>query len=253
MTRVVVLAGSEPLAYSGLEADVRHLTALDCDAISIPTARTRQALDRVLAIESSHVGWIEQVLVAGLQDADAVKIGMLHRGAVSDVVASALEGCSVPVVCDPVLAATGGHALLDAAGKDSLLSRLMPRISVLTPNLPELAALTGAERPGEMVVVAAARSLIDRGARAVLVKGGHAIHGAEVTDVLVTEDSVERFASPRIAGPVPRGTGCALSSSIAAELAAGVGVTVAVASSRARISEAIARAVALGTRFLTLR
>lgn len=248
--RVLVFAGSDPLAYSGLEADVRHLHALGCEASSIPTARTRQSVDRVLSVEPALPDWIGQVAPHALRDSCAVKIGMLHRREIVSVIASVLDGTSVPVVCDPVLGASDGSELLDQAGRVALLEDLLPSVTLVTPNLDELRALV----PDVDDPESAAGLLIEGGAGAVLIKGGHGADADVVEDVLVTSaGETKRWTSRRVPGVSPRGTGCALSSAIAAGLASGRELGEAVEAARELVHDGIVRCLELGTRFLTIR
>jgi hydroxymethylpyrimidine/phosphomethylpyrimidine kinase len=153
---------------------------------------------------------------------DAIKIGMLGtRAVVLAVAASLAERSMVPVVVDPVLAATSGAILLDAAGQAALREMLLPRATLLTPNIPEVAALLGVERAGdELQLLQQGRALLALGARAMLLKGGHG-SGELATDLLLTATAVQRLSAPRAARE-QRGTGCALGSAIAAGLAAGM-------------------------------
>jgi hydroxymethylpyrimidine/phosphomethylpyrimidine kinase len=156
----------------------------------------------------------------------AVKIGMLGTAAIVDAVASALPAReSVPIVLDPVLVSSSGGMLLDEAGRERLRCGLLPRVTLLTPNIPEAAALLGEEPVGdERARLAQARALLRLGCEAVLLKGGHAI-GPTVLDLLIGPGGeVVRLASPRVPVQAARGTGCQLASAIAAGLASGRGL-----------------------------
>ena len=173
----------------------------------------------------------------------AVKIGMLATSEVIEAVAGALEALpGVPVVLDPVMVAASGDVLLDEDAIDTLRTVLLPRAIVITPNLPEAAKLLGvyiAKTEAEMVEQA--QRLKALGAKAVLVKGGHA-DGPEAVDLLLDAEGELRVAAPRVATRNTHGTGCTLSSAIAAELAKGASLREAVAAAKAYVTAAIAAA-----------
>lgn len=175
----------------------------------------------------------------------AVKIGMLGTAATIDAVVSVLAGnLPVPIVLDPVLASTSGHALLNIDAVDALKYKLMPLCQLVTPNLPELALLT--EQPVascEREIVHQAEMLLATGVQAVLVKGGHA-DGDRSTDLLVTSDGTQRsFEAPRLGGTM-RGTGCMLASAIAAHLALGEPLEASIAKAKRHVFTRFAAAAA---------
>ena len=176
-------------------------------------------------------------------DIGAVKIGMLSRAPIIDAVADGLvKHKAKNIVLDPVMVATSGDRLLDGAAIDVLRSKLIPRAIVITPNLPEAAALLSApvaQSEGEMR--AQAEKLIAGGARAVLIKGGHG-KDAEAVDLLVEPTSVTRLAATRVTTRNTHGTGCTLSSAIAAGLAKGQSLGEAVRAAKTYITDAIAAA-----------
>jgi hydroxymethylpyrimidine/phosphomethylpyrimidine kinase len=171
----------------------------------------------------------------------AVKIGMLASAAVVHAVAEALAPhARVPVVLDPVLLSTSGGELLEEGGRRALMERLLAGTALLTPNIPEAAALLGcAVARSEVQALEQARELLARGARAVLLKGGHA-GGPDSVDLLVTPQGLERLSAPRL-GKTLRGTGCALASAIAAYLALGAPLSPACAQAKAYLSALLAR------------
>jgi hydroxymethylpyrimidine/phosphomethylpyrimidine kinase len=181
--------------------------------------------------------------------ADAVKIGMLSSAAIVRAVADRLrfhlKGKEVPVVLDPVMIAKSGDRLLRADAVEALRTDLLPLATLVTPNVPELETLTGLAAGTEEERLAAARALAARGP-AVLAKGGHA-EGEEVVDLLIERDGrVHRFAHPRLHTPSTHGTGCTLSSAIAARLGAGEELPRAVAGAIDYLSGALAAAYPLG-------
>jgi hydroxymethylpyrimidine/phosphomethylpyrimidine kinase len=186
-------------------------------------------------------------LAAVLDDlgVDAVKVGMLASAATVEVVIAALAPLrAVPIVVDPVMVAKGGAALLADDAVASLRHGLLPLATVVTPNLPEAARLTGQPVDDEAQRLAAARQLAVAGC-AVLLKGGHGT-GDELVDLLVDGAEVDRFVHPRQHTRAVHGTGCTLSSAIAARLARGEPLALAVGAAIAYVQEAIATAPGLG-------
>ncbi len=223
---VLAIAGTDSSGGAGLLRDVQTLEAMGAQALCAVTAVTAQTDSRVLAVHVIPPDQVRLQIEAAFatQRVRAVKIGMLGDRATIDAVADALaEAPRVPVVLDPVLRASSGGVLLDDPGYERLRSRLMPQVSLLTPNIPEAAWLNGAT-PGEDATVNQriewAQALLAGGARAVLLKGGHA-QGRDATDVLVRPGLEPQWlSSPRLSAR-SRGTGCALAAAIAAALATG--------------------------------
>ncbi|MSR75449.1 MAG: hydroxymethylpyrimidine/phosphomethylpyrimidine kinase [Planctomycetes bacterium] len=245
---VLVLAGSDPLGYSGLQADLRHLAHAGVSAYGVPTALTLQALDRVESVEAVPAVALHQALQLALADGEigAVKIGMLPGVAQIGACVEGLAALRAPVVLDPVLAATSGVVFLDDDGLVALRTRLLPRVSLLTPNMPELQRLSGMPVSTREEQIAAMRSLR---VSAVLLKGGHA-EGTVVEDLLLHAETLTVFSGPRLQGTLPRGTGCMLSTLIAARLAGGSSMPEAVGQARAVVLQAIAQALRAGSRRL---
>lgn len=226
MTRpaVLVIAGSDSSAGAGIAQDLRTLADLGVEGLCAVTAVTAQSNARVEGIHPVPADFVRLQIEAACRTRlpDAVKVGMLGGRAVAEAVAAALVlHPQIPVVVDPVLVASSGGALLDSEGRTALIERLLPRASLVTPNVPEAAALLGEPLAfDEATLIAQARRIVSLGARAVLLKGGHA-GGGEAVDWLVSSDRpLERLTAPRLQA-TRRGTGCALASAIAAELARG--------------------------------
>ena len=224
MSGVLVIAGSDSSGGAGLTRDVETLANLRVGALCALTAVTAQSDAAVTAVEVLPAAIVRAQIEAAFASGrvDAVKIGMLATRAVVLEVAAALAAHpTVPVVLDPVLASTSGAALLDAPGRAVLRERLLSRATLITPNVPEAAALLDvASGLSEAQLLAQGEALLALGARAVLLKGGHA-QGATATDLLLMPGRpTRRLSAPRISREL-RGTGCALSSAIAAGLAAG--------------------------------
>jgi len=224
---VLAIGGTDSSGGAGLTRDADVLAECGVAAPIAVTAVTVQSDERVIDVLAMPARLVrEQVRAAfATHDIRAVKIGMVGTRDVVEAIADTLPPrADVPIVLDPVLAASSGGPLLDERGLAALRELLLPRARLLTPNVPEAAILLGEpEAEDEAGITAQALRLCAYGPRAVLVKGGHA-RGAECVDVLANADGeTERLASPRL--PIPmRGTGCALASAIAAGLARGMPV-----------------------------
>lgn len=245
MSSVLVIAASDSSGGAGLTRDVETLThlgtALRC-AVTAVTVQTDAQLREVHVVPPALV---RAQIAAALEGGGigAVKIGMLASAATVQAVAEALPPTSMPIVLDPVLAASSGGALLEAEGKALLQRLLIPRVTLLTPNLPEAAALLGEPlAASEAAQLAQLRALVALGAPAVLLKGGHAPAPADrVTDwLLVAGAEVMQLQVARVPAQ-RRGTGCSASSAIAAYLAAGKSLTEACRAAQAYVAAALRR------------
>jgi len=234
---VLTIAGSDSGGASGIQADLKTFAAFGLHGLSAVTAVTAQNLDSLVSVHcvpSRELAYQLEALFAGF-DIAAIKIGMLGNAANVFAVATALRAARARnVVLDPVLESTSGVALLSARGVRVLREQLIPLADVLTPNLPEAAILLGTPVHG---AGAAAHDLRALGARAVLLKGGHA-RGRVVRDALADARGVEEFRHERLAMRV-RGTGCVLSSAIACGLARGQSVRTAVAAAEQFLQTAL--------------
>ncbi|MEM9604551.1 MAG: bifunctional hydroxymethylpyrimidine kinase/phosphomethylpyrimidine kinase [Pseudomonadota bacterium] len=242
MTAIALtIAGSDSGGGAGIQADLKTFSALGVYGASVLTAVTAQNTRAVTAVQDIEPGVIAAQIDAVCSDLDvgAIKIGMLSSVTIIDVVADALADVRCPVVLDPVMVAKSGDALLARDAVAHLRTRLLPLAHVVTPNLPEAAQLLDGEpahTPDEMAEQANALRAL--GAGAVLMKGGHA-EGAVCTDVLVGGDGSERFEAERVRTRNTHGTGCTLSSAIAAHLARGHTLPSAVAASHRYLQAAI--------------
>ncbi len=247
--RVLIVAGSDSGGGAGIQADIKTVTALGGYAMTAVTALTAQNTLGVHGVFGVDPAFIARQMTVVLDDlgADALKTGMLHSvpviSAVCDVIAA--RAGNIPLVADPVMYAKGGHALLQPDAVETLTTRLLPLAAVITPNLPEAAALTGIDIRTVEDMEAAGHALIGRGAGAALIKGGH-LEGPLVCDVLVQGSGVRVFEEARIATKHTHGTGCTLASAIACGLAQGKDLENAVARARAYVRRAIERAPGLG-------
>ena len=224
MTAVLVIAGSDSSGGAGLVRDVRTLTRLGSHALCAVTAVTAQSDSEVRAVHPMPPDLVRAQIAAAFatRRVGAIKIGMLGTGAVALAVAASLPPREqVPMVLDPVLLSSSGGVLLDDAGRTALREELLPRATLVTPNVAELASLLGvAAAATEAELIEQGRALLELGPRSVLVKGGHG-GGREAVDLLLLErEPLRRLRAPRSARTL-RGTGCALASAIAAGLAAG--------------------------------
>jgi hydroxymethylpyrimidine/phosphomethylpyrimidine kinase len=244
--RILIVAGSDSSGGAGIQADIKTVTMLGGYGATAVTAVTVQDTTGVHGVHpiASEVVAAQMRAVLGDIGVDAVKLGMLGSAEVIAAVAEVLRGVTVPIVLDPVMVAKGGASLLDDDAVAALMA-LLPLAALVTPNTPELAALTGVEIDDEGDALLAAQELLGQGARAVLAKGGH-LSGDEVVDWLVTRNGHTRFASPRIASRHTHGTGCTLASAIAVGLGRGEPLVTAVAAARAYVAGAIEHAPGFG-------
>jgi hydroxymethylpyrimidine/phosphomethylpyrimidine kinase len=231
--RILIIAGSDSSGGAGIQADIKTVTMLGGYAASAVTAVTVQNTLGVSAVHAIPAAVVAAQMRAVIDDigVDAVKIGMLGDAELIAAVAEVLRGVNVPIVLDPVMVAKGGAQLLADDAVAALVRHMMPLATIVTPNTPELAALTGTEVEDEGDAVLAAQELLGMGARAVLAKGGH-LAGDEVADWLITANVQRRFASPRIDTRHTHGTGCTLASAIAVGLGRGEPLADAVATAR---------------------
>jgi len=247
--RVLIIAGSDPSGGAGVQADIKTVTALGGYAAAAITALTVQNTMGVSSVHPVSPEIIRDQIAAALEDigADAIKIGMIGERAAGAAIADALLELAptVPLVLDPVLVATSGDALADAAVPSLLLERLVPISAVVTPNADEAARLSGVAIKNADDMAAAGAALLRRGATAALVKGGH-LEGEIVEDALVTLEGVRLFKNPRIATTSTHGTGCTLASAIAVGIAQKMPLAAAVERAIAYVREAIRTAPGFG-------
>lgn len=247
--RLLVIAGSDPSGGAGLQADIKTACAFDVYAMTAITAVTMQDTKGVRAIHPIPAAIVRDQIAACLSDigADAIKIGMLGSAALVKAMADVLEkkARKIPVVLDPVMASTSGRRLLAANAVATLKARLLPLAALVTPNIPEAQKLAGMRGTHRDEAERAGRALVALGARAALIKGGHATR-ATIDDVLVWEGGVEVYAYPRLKTRHTHGTGCTLSTAIACGLAKGMSLPLAVGRAREFVQEAVATAPGLG-------
>jgi hydroxymethylpyrimidine/phosphomethylpyrimidine kinase len=246
MTPVALtIAGSDSSGGAGIQADLKTFAALGVYGASVITALTAQNTNGVTGIHQVPAAFVTAQINAVFSDLDigAVKIGMVADLAVIDAIAAGVARWSPKhVVLDPVMVATSGDRLLAAEAVDALRTKLIPLMSLITPNLPEAAVLLNEPvAASESAIESQGRRLLAMGCQAVLIKGGHG-EGAESIDYLVSSSGTIALAAPRITTKNTHGTGCSLSSAIAAGLAKGEDMETAVRNAKTWISAAIAAA-----------
>ncbi|MBX3278845.1 MAG: bifunctional hydroxymethylpyrimidine kinase/phosphomethylpyrimidine kinase [Acidobacteria bacterium] len=255
MRVVISIAGFDPSGGAGTLADVKTFAAFGVFGAAAVTSLTSQNTLAVYGAFHQTADVVRAQIEPVLEDYEiaAVKIGMLATLEVIDAVADIVGVRRLPhVVLDPVIRSTSGYDLIDDRAAVHLRDRLMPLAEVVTPNLAEAERLTGMRVRTIAEMESAGRRLREMGARAVLVKGGHLLNEAndeandEAVDLLVDDRGVQRFASPRVETGSTHGTGCTLSSAIAAMLARGADLPEAVSRSKQYLVEALRAAPGIG-------
>lgn len=247
--RVLIVAGSDSGGGAGIQADIKTVTALGGYAATAVTALTAQDTRDVYEVVAVDPAFIRKQMEVVMDDigADAIKLGMLHDESVIDAVCAVLEGSAadIPVVTDPVMVAKGGARLLSERAVDTLRNRLLPLSRIVTPNVPEAEVIAGMSIRDEKDRRAAAAKILDLGAGAVLLKGGH-MEGDIVADVFATAAESRVFEHRRINTTSTHGTGCTLSSAVATGIARGLDLETAVGRAIDYVHEAIRRAPGFG-------
>lgn len=238
----LTIAGSDSSGGAGIQADLKSFSALGVYGASVLTAITAQNTRGVQGVHAIPAAFITAQIESVLTDLDvrAVKTGML---ATQETVEAVVRGLAriphVPLVADPVMVATSGDVLLESSAIAAVRGVLIPRATVITPNLPEAAKLLdGVLARGELEMVEQARALLQLGARSVMLKGGHG-EGAVALDLLVTPSEIVRIEKPRVDTRNTHGTGCTLAAAIAAFLALGRPLRESAERAKAYVWEAI--------------
>lgn len=247
--RVLIIAGSDSGGGAGIQADIKAVTLLGGYAMTAITAITAQNTTGVHGVWPVALDAVRAQMTAPLSDigADAIKTGMLGSAALVETVAETLDAHArtTPRIVDPVMVATSGDALVDAPAVSAIAALMIPGAALVTPNAPEAEVLTGKAVDGINGQRRAADTLLERGAKGALIKGGH-IPGKRVIDVLQTETGEWIFESERIDTRSTHGTGCTLASACAALVAKGKDMPDAVDAARDYLYEAIKHAPGLG-------
>ena len=241
--RVLTIAGSDSGGGAGIQADIKAISALGCFATSAITAVTVQNTLGVEAVHPIPLDILRGQIEAVLSDigTDAVKIGMLHSSEVVEVVADVLQKYNIRnVVLDPVMVSTSGHRLIEESAIDTLRRVLIPRARVITPNIPEAEILAGVKITANDQLPEVARQLSQGGTVSVLLKAGHLTED-RLVDIFYNaeQDTITELPSARVYTPNTHGTGCTLSSALAALLAKGYELTDAARGAKEYINEAI--------------
>jgi hydroxymethylpyrimidine/phosphomethylpyrimidine kinase len=243
---ILTIAGFDPSSGAGITADLKTFAAHNCYGVAAITALTVQNTQGASALHTIEASLLKQSVNSLLADerVKAVKIGMLGNRANAEVVREVLDSNpALPAVLDPVVRSASGLDLVDAGGLAYLREHLLGRVRLVTPNLDEAAALTGLKVENMESMKAAARRLIEMGARAVVVTGGHL---EKAIDVYYDGTELESFIGDRVKPDNTHGTGCTFSSAIAANLALGRQLRDAVVLAKAYVTEAIRKAYAIG-------
>lgn len=249
IARVLTIAGSDSGGGAGIQADLKTFHAFGVHGMSVVTALTAQDTVGVHGIHEVPAAFVRHQLDVVLADigADAVKTGMLANAEIIDTVADGVRAHRVGrLVVDPVSASKHGDALLREDAVDALTSRLLPLATVVTPNVGEVALLTGVKVETRADLRRAAEAMLGFGSRWVLVKGGHLPGDEDAVDLLTDGDSWHEVASHRLDTRDTHGTGCTLASAVAAGLAAGADVVAAVAEAKRFVTGAIAGGLRIG-------
>lgn len=247
MKTALTIAGSDCSGGAGIQADLKTMTVNGVYAMSAITALTAQNTTGVAGILEVTPDFLKQQIDMIFDDIrpDAVKIGMVSSSALIRVIAERLRFYHAEnIVVDPVMVATSGSALMKNDAVETLIDQLLPLATLVTPNIPEAQVLSGMSIETEEEMEAAARKIGDACHCAVLVKGGHNINDAN--DLLYTDGKLQWFYGKRIDNPNTHGTGCTLSSAIAANLAKGYPLTQSVQKAKEYISGALAAMLDLG-------
>lgn len=242
--RTLSIAGSDPVGGAGLQADLKTFSALGCYGMTAVTALVAEDTVSVKGVHPVPVDFVAAQIRGCLDDigADAIKIGMLHSAELIEGVASTLKPYGIRnIVLDPVMVATSGDALLESGAVDALKGELMMMSRVITPNIPEAEILLGRRILNENEMPEAARELSQGGNVSVMLKAGH-LSGKEVADVFYNAETGRHIIlrSKRVDTVNTHGTGCTLSSAIAAQLAKGMDLDEAATTAKEYIAGAIA-------------
>ena len=247
MKTALTIAGSDCSGGAGIQADIKTMTMNGVYAMSAITALTAQNTTGVRKIQESTPEFLEQQIDAVFEDIfpDAVKIGMVSSSEIVCVIADRLKYHKAKnIVVDPVMVATSGSSLMKTDAVKTLIDVLLPIATLVTPNIPESEVLSGISIENKEDMQTAAKTIGDKYSCAVLLKGGHSINDAN--DLLYANGEFKWFYGKRIDNPNTHGTGCTLSSAIAANLAKGFNLSDSVRKAKEYISDALAAGLDLG-------
>lgn len=245
--KCLTIAGSDCSGGAGIQADLKAFSAHGVYGASVITSVVAENTVRVISVHNVPAPEIEKQIDAVFEDVeiDAVKLGMLPTAEIIKAVADKLRQYKpAHIVCDPVMVATSGDALSESGIDKAFIEYLFPIVELITPNIPEAMALSGVKITTLDDMRKAAETLLKKGAKNVLVKGGHLTDDA--ADILLGETGERVFTSRRVNSPNTHGTGCTLSSAIAANLALGNAIDTAVGNAKNYVTEAIENSYTVG-------
>ena len=248
--RVLIIAGSDSSGGAGIQADIKTITALNGFAMTAITALTAQNTNVVSNIHKTPPEFVAEQIRITIEDigVDAIKTGMMVDAPIIESAADVLDdlGSGVPWIVDPVMVSTARDRLLDIDAIESLKERLISRASLVTPNMAEAEVLAGITVSNPKEMISAGKAILDLGASAVLVTGGH-LDGSLLTDVLVSSNGVDCFENLRLETRHTHGTGCTLASAISCGLAQGLELENAISLAREYVISAIRYAPGFGS------
>ncbi len=247
MKTALTIAGSDSSGGAGIQADIKTMTMNGVYAMSAITALTAQNTMGVAAISEVTPRFLTQQIDAVFEDIypDAIKIGMVSSSELIEVIAQRLEFYGAKnIVTDPVMVSTSGSELMKSDATDTLIKKLLPLSTLITPNIPEAQVLTGIVIKNKEDMLVAAKAIGDNYGVAVLLKGGHSISDAD--DLLYENGKYKWFKGERIENPNTHGTGCTLSSAIASNLAKGYTLEESIRRAKEYISEALKAMLDIG-------
>ncbi len=251
LPRVLTIAGSDPSGGAGIQADIKTIQAFGGYAMAAITALTAQNTTGVFGVMPVPPQFVADQVRLCLEDigADAIKTGMLFSAeiveAVVDAITTIQSGRTIALILDPVMVAKGGAPLLQADAVEAVKAQLIPRALLITPNIPEAELLSGMRIHTAEDMQHAGEILLNMGAHAALIKGGH-MHGDTLTDVLIAQEGALSWQSARIHSTHTHGTGCTMASAIATLVARGFALPDAISHARDYIARAIGAAPRFG-------
>ena len=222
-SKILIIAGSDSSGGAGIQADIKTVTSLGSYAMTAITAITSQNTTGVLSISKVPLNEIKNQIEFTSKDIkpDAIKIGMLHSSKVINVVLNSLIKIKVKkIILDPVMVAKGGKKLIDNKSIGLIRSKLMKKVSLITPNIPEAEILSKIKIKSIDDMITAGNKLLKKGAKNVLIKGGH-LNSKQVFDIYLNKEEIKIFKSKKIRTKNTHGTGCTLSSAIATYFSCG--------------------------------
>jgi len=242
--QVLIIAGTDPTGAAGITVDIKTLCHFNIQPSIAISAINIQNKHRVIKIQPSSVDILQQQIICAIEACDIkiVKIGMIYSAQNAYMISNLLQKYQLTAIFDPVLKASSGYALGEKKLKEAIIKYMLPSISLLTPNLSELAILCNDEvAPNSIKAIKQAQYLINKfNASAILIKGGHSIETNDATDVLCRKNTEPLYFTSPMIGKQKRGTGCALSSAIAANLAKNYDIINSIKQAKQYISRYIA-------------